>query len=85
MEVKRYLDVVSNNGPVADTRKKLLAFYNVLPNHPDFESVTKEDFSEIKLRSQNERRTQKAPDISGLERFKSLGPPPPKESTSGNA
>jgi hypothetical protein len=51
----------------------------VLPNHPDFESVTKEDFSEIKLRSQNERRTQKAPDISGLERFKSLGPPPQKK------
>ncbi|KAI9880151.1 MAG: hypothetical protein M1830_005180 [Pleopsidium flavum] len=80
VEVKWYL-----GSPTADAQKKLLAFYDVLPTHADFEDVIKSEFFEIMTRSHNERRAPKVPDVSGLDRFKSIRPPLSSRASSGNA
>jgi len=50
VKTKIYLNVVFSNETVADSQKKLIAFYNIMSTHPDFESVSKEDFHEIMTR-----------------------------------
>lgn len=70
---------------VLNARKKLLEFWDVLPTAPNFACVTRREFKEIPARAKGQKRAKKMPDVSGLERFCSLGTPPPPSSQSLSA
>ena len=79
-EMKRYIDTNKDS----NSRKELLDFYDGMATTPEIDeaNVSKEDFAEILARSRNQRKA-KPRNMSVLNRFRALGPPPPKESPSG--
>lgn len=87
METKRYIDAVDSAKELGlgtlNERQKLLNFYDMLPTHDDFKRVIKKKFKEVQSRARNTRK-RKQLDVSGLNRYASLGTPPP-ETTSGNS
>lgn len=81
VETKRYMDVAATGVGVADARNALLAFWDAMPLNEAFEDVGKEDFHEVMNRSKREKKARKAPDLSGMDRFRVVGLPPAKTST----
>lgn len=75
----------SDPSRVLNARKQLLDFWDVLPIHSNFACVSKKEFKEIPARAKGQKRAKKMPDVSGLERFCSLGTPPPPSSESFSA
>ncbi|KAN0071044.1 hypothetical protein V8E54_010475 [Elaphomyces granulatus] len=77
VETNRYIDTNKDS----NSRKDLLDFYDGMATSPEMDeaNVSEEDFSEIVARSCNHREPRPR-DMSVLSRFKTLGPPPPKES-----
>lgn len=45
VKMKLHLNVVSCNGTVAKSREKLLAFYDIMPTHPDSRTSAKRTFT----------------------------------------
>lgn len=78
VQTKKWMDVKDSGEPDKIARRKLLTFYDVIPAHDDFKDVTKEDFRVLEDGVQNEKRKKKKTDLLGLDKFKSLGPPPKK-------
>lgn len=78
VEMKKWIDIKDRGEPDDIGRRKLLFFYDIIPTHDDFNEVSKEDFRVLEDRVRNEKRARKKPDLSGLTRFQSLGPPPKK-------
>ena len=84
VQVKHYMDALDSNVGVANSRASLLAFYNTVPAHANFREVDKDDFYEITTRSRKYLKGRKKPDLSGLEKFRSLGMPPSKRARGSN-
>lgn len=78
VETKKWMDTKDDGGASAEesARKKLLSFYDIVTAHQDFNDVCKDDFRVLEDRVRGERKCKKKPDVSGLSRFKSLGPLP---------
>ena len=75
-----YMDVKAEGKGSRDARAELLNFYDLLAIHPEFSTVDKGDFMEVKRRYRNDKKKRKIRNDDVLkDKFCSLGSVPQKK------